>query len=142
MRNRGLVSGSVSGLVAGLVSGAALQSTWILPPLSLLIAKRPTLMTGWLVHLVVSVTAGALFGLSVEAAGISSRRALFVWGLAAGAGLFVLGPLTLVPMAIGLPPQFAFIGKWLKVGAGYLVFGAVLGAVYSRALGGPVERRV
>jgi len=80
--------------------------------------------------LLISALAGAVFGVAVMTIR-QSRPNLVPAGIIAGGLVFLLGPLTLVPMAIGLRPQFPHIAKWL-----------VLGVVHYAALGRPVERRV
>ncbi|MGE5580654.1 MAG: hypothetical protein ACM3WU_11540 [Bacillota bacterium] len=142
MTMRAAALGAFSGLAAGLVAGAILHILWVLPALSLLIARPPSPDAGWTVHGLISAAAGALFGIIVESMEHKTRSRLIVAGLVAGAAVFVLGPLVLVPLAIGLGPQFPFIMKWLPVGAAYLVFGALMGAIHYAALGRPAERRV
>lgn len=142
MTMRAAALGALSGLAAGLVAGTILHILWVLPALSLLIARPPSPMAGWTVHALISVLVGALFGLVVESMEHKSRSRLIVAGLIAGAAVFVLGPLVLVPMAIGLGPQFPFIMKWLPTGAAYLVFGALMGVIHYAAIGRPAERRV
>lgn len=141
MTMRAVALGAFSGLAAGAVAGVILHILWVLPALSLLVARPPTPGTGWAVHLGISLLAGALFGIAAQFIR-QSRSTLILAGILSGLLVFLLGPLTLVPMAIGLPPQFRFIAKWLPVAAAYLVFGALLGAVHYAALGRPVERRV
>ena len=141
MTLRAAALGAFSGFSAGIAAGVILHILWVLPALSLLVARPPTPGTGWVVHLLISVLAGALFGIVVRFIP-KSRPGLVLAGIVAGFLVFVLGPLTLIPMAIGLVPQFPFIVKWLPVAAAYLVFGALLGAIHYAALGRPVERRV
>ena len=141
MTLRAAALGAFSGFAAGIAAGIILHILWVLPALSLLVARPPTPGTGWVVHVLISALSGALFGIAVMSIR-QSRSNLVLAGIVAGALVFVLGPLTLVPMAIGLGPQFSFIAKWLPVGAAYLVYGALLGAIHYAALGRPVERRV
>lgn len=142
MALRAVTLGAFSGLAAGAVAGFILHLLWVLPALSLLVARPPSPDTGWAVHLLISLIVGALFGLVVEAIDAKSRQRLILAGTIAGVLVFLAGPLTLVPMAIGLDPQFPFIVKWLPVAGAYLAFGALLGAVHYAALGRPSERRV
>lgn len=142
MTMRAAALGAFSGLAAGLVAGTILHILWVLPALSLLIARPPSPDAGWTVHALISALAGALLGIIVELMEHKTRSRLIIAGLIAGAVVFVAGPLVLVPMVIGLGPQFPFIMKWLPVGAAYLVFGALMGAIHYAALGRPAERRV
>jgi hypothetical protein len=140
MSGGGAASGALSGFGAGLISGLILHATWILTPLALLVASKPNVYTGWVIHLVISTVVGAVFGAAIGRRGPLSERTLVAAGLGLGVLVFAVGPLTLIPMAIGLPPQFAYLSKWLKVGAGYLVYGALTGA-FCFAAQRRVERR-
>lgn len=141
MVGRGIALGGASGLVSGVASGVILHFLWALVPLPLLVARPPSVVGGWVVHLVISVVTGAMFGAVVAPLRLSGRG-LLVAGMLTGIALFLLGPVTLVPVAIGLRPQFPVLDRWLKVSAAYLTFGAVLGVAYSVAQKRPLERRV
>jgi hypothetical protein len=138
---RGILLGGASGLVSGLASGVILHFMWVLAPFPLLVARPPSVVTGWVVHLVMSGVAGMIFGAIVEPLNLTGRQLLLA-GMLTGVALFLLGPVTLVPAIIGLRPQFPVLNKWLKVGAAYLALGAVLGAAYSVASKRPLERQV
>lgn len=139
--DRGVVSGSASGLAAGLVSGVILHYMWVLTPLPLLVGGTPSPVAGWVVHLALSLVVGIIFGAVADRLHLTGRG-LFVGGIVAGVVFFAAGPLTFVPMAIGLPPQYHLLGKWLKVGAAYVAFGVILGAAHHLIQTRPIERRV
>lgn len=138
---RSAVAGGVCGLVAGIVSGAILQVIWALQPFALLLARRPATGPGWVVYLVLTVLTGVIFGIVAGAMKLSARG-LLVGGIITGIVLFLVVPVWLLPAVAGTRPESPLHMKWLRVVAAYLVYGAVLGAVY-RPLGDKVlERRV
>lgn len=124
-----LYAGVLAGLAGGLVSGIMLQLMWVLTPLSLLLGLPPRPSTGWIPHILLSLVFGVAFAF-FAAAFLPQRSSAVAGGLVTGLIAWVLGPLTLVPLWIGLPPQFTLASRWLKVLAAYLVYGLVLGKVF------------
>jgi uncharacterized membrane protein YagU involved in acid resistance len=124
-----LYAGLLAGLVAGLVSGVMLQLMWVLTPLSLLLSLPPNPSTGWIPHLIISLVFGALFGVVARMLRLE-RSGAVAGGLFTGLLAWIIGPLTLVPLWIGLPPQYTLASRWLKVLAAYLTYGLVLGEVF------------
>ncbi|MGI6632940.1 MAG: hypothetical protein ACOX5M_07790 [Bacillota bacterium] len=133
-------AGLLSGAIAGLVSGIMLQLMWVLTPLSLLLSRPPNPATGWIPHIIVSMIFGLIFALAAGALHLR-RRGCVIGGLTTGVLAWIAGPLTLIPVWIGLPPQFSLASRWLKVGAAYLVYGLVLGAVFETLHERITERR-
>ncbi|HHY45432.1 MAG TPA: hypothetical protein GX512_06970 [Firmicutes bacterium] len=124
-----LYAGLLAGLVAGLVSGIMLQLMWVLTPLSLLLSLPPNPSTGWIPHLIISLIFGIVFAFVAEAF-LPGRSGAVAGGLITGLLAWIVGPLTLVPLWIGLPPQYTLASRWLKVLAAYLAYGLVLGEVF------------
>lgn len=90
---------------------------------------------GWLVHLVFSAIIGAGFGL------FFGRWVTASWGQAAGLGMgygliwWILGPLLIMPMWMGMGPMLSHaldVSNLLSL-MGHLVFGLVTGLVYRLA---------
>lgn len=125
-----LYAGLLAGLVAGLVSGIMLQLMWVLTPLSLLLSLPPNPSTGWIPHLAISLVFGVLFGFLASWLRLE-RRGAVAGGIITGVLAWIAGPLTLVPLWIGLPPQYTLASRWLKVLAAYLAYGLVLGEVFN-----------
>ncbi len=130
-RTQPLLVGALAGVVGGVVFG--LMMSMAMPPMLGMIGSlvgAPSL--GWIVHLVISATIGAGFGL------LFGRRATAGWGQAAGLGLgygaiwWVLGPLLIMPIWMGMGPMLgkAFEMPNLLSLMGHLVFGVVTGLVY------------
>ncbi len=91
---------------------------------------------GWGVHLVFSAIIGLGFGLLLG-------RRVVGWGSAAGLGVgyglawWVLGPLLIMPVWLGMGPMLAaaFEPANLMSLAGHLVYGVVTGLVYHTITG-------
>jgi hypothetical protein len=128
---RGGLLGAGAGVLGGIVFGLMMQL--LMPPMLGMIGSlvgAPGL--GWLVHLVISALLGAGFGVTLA-------RRVSGWGTALGYGLlygviwWVLGPLLLMPILMGMGPQFgmAFAGDTLMSLGGHLVYGALTGAAFT-----------
>ena len=131
MNARSVLHGAVAGLAGGLVFGAMMIETY---PMIGRMVGQPSAIVGFFVHLVNSAVIGSAFaillGRRVMGAGSGLR-----WGLLYGGVWWFLGPLTLMPLFLGmglgvnwnLGAAVAMIGGLF----GHLLFGAFLGAVYA-----------
>jgi len=117
--------GVAGGLLGGLVFGVMMQAGGMLPVVAGLVGSE-SVAVGWLVHLAISAVIGALFGLLLagRVRGAVGTGALL--GVAYGALWWVLGPLLVMPLAMGMPP-FTVDAMALQSLLGHLVFGALLG---------------
>ena len=133
-RRQPVLVGALSGIAGGVLFG--LMMSMAMPPMMGMIGSlvgAPGL--GWGVHLVFSAIIGAGFGL------VFGRWAAASWGQAAGLGLgygaiwWVLGPLLIMPVWMGMGPMLAraFDPSNLLSLMGHLVYGLVTGLAY-RAL--------
>ena len=122
--------GALAGIVGGVMFG--LMMTMMMPPMLGMIGSligAPAL--GWPVHLVLSALIGAGFGL------LLGRRATD-WGPAAGFGLgygflwWILGPLLIMPIWLGMGPMLAAALDTpnLMSLAGHLLYGLATGLAY------------
>jgi hypothetical protein len=95
-----------------------------------LIGSR-SLVTGAVVQFVIAELIGASYGLLFRRQSYDIGSALG-WGLSYGFFWWVLGPLTLVPVLQGAPPQWtvAAAGQLFPSLIGLLAYGAGLGIVY------------
>lgn len=137
-------SGALAGLVAGFLSGIVLQQMWILTPLPLMFGRPPGVGTGWIIHLAIAVLFGIIFGAVFGAVlrGEDPRLgATLVSGAVTGAAVWAIGPLFLIPILLGLPPQFGLASRWLDVGLAYLLYGLALGGLFF-LMTNKTERRV
>ena len=129
-RTQPLIAGALAGLAGGLIFGLMMAVT--MPPMMAMIGSlwgMPNL--GWLVHLVNSAIIGAAFG------GLLGRL-VKGWGSAGGLGAgygflwWILGPLLIMPIWMGMGPMFAMAFQMpnLMSLAGHLFYGVVTGLVY------------
>ncbi|MGF1647065.1 MAG: hypothetical protein ACFCVF_09125 [Kineosporiaceae bacterium] len=123
---RTVPAGIVGGLAGGVAFGVMMQAMDMIGMVGMLVDSESGAVA-WAVHLAISVAIGAGFGLV-----LAPRVTGFAVGLGLGAayGLvwWVLGPLLLMPAAMGMP-VFTVDGVAVQSLVGHIVFGLVLGAV-------------
>ena len=133
MSTRELKLGAYGGLAGGLLFGAMMGMMGMLPMIGSMVGQ-PTAGVGFIVHMVNSVIIGAGFAVLLGrfVSGTSSGVGL---GLAYGGVWWILGPLTLMPLLMGM----GFGVNWNVAAAtamvpslvGHLMYGGVLGVVYA-----------
>ncbi len=134
MNAKSIRHGVVGGLAGGVVFGAMMGMTGMLPMIGKMVGS-PTAAAGFAVHLMISAVIGVGFaaslGRGVCGTGSGLRR-----GLLYGGGWWILGPLTLMPLMMGM-----HLGSNWNAGAavrmmpslmGHLIYGALLGLTYAR----------
>jgi hypothetical protein len=130
-----LVAGIIGGVVGGIVFGALMAMMGMLPMVASIVGSKSAVV-GFLYHMFNSVVIGALFGLILG--GLShtyARGATF--GLLYGVMWWVLGPMILMPLLLGMgsggiASQFgaAFSAPMLMSLVGHLIYGLLTGLVY------------
>lgn len=142
-----LVSGLVSGLVGGIVMGGILHAGSNLMPLIGAIYGEPTVMGGWISHLLNSAFIGVLFAVIITRPTIRTRIGTVTEYLIAGVlyattvGIVTAGIMLPITMNVTgthqLPePAIAItglIGEMLvviSVGVAHIAYGFVLGSVF------------
>lgn len=124
-----IIAGIVGGVAGGIVFGAMMQAMGMLGMVAGLVDAEGA-GAGWAVHLVISVAIGIGYSLTLGALR-SGMGAHAVLGLAYGAIWWVLGPLLLMPLMMGMGP-FPSIGEdQIMSLVGHLVYGLVLGVVFA-----------
>ena len=95
-----LLTGALAGLVGGVVLALAMLQLGMMASMALIVTARESLGVGLLVHFALSAVFGVLFAALVRN---QARRndALVFWGLAYGAVVWFLDPLTLYPLTTG-----------------------------------------
>jgi hypothetical protein len=132
MNSRSLKLGALGGVLGGVVFGMMMGMLGMLPVIGQMVGV-PTAAAGFLVHIVNSALIGAGFGVVFgrTADGIGSGLST---GLLYGGAWWLLGPLTLMPLFMGMG-----LGANWNIGAaqamlpslmGHLLYGAILGASY------------
>ncbi len=124
--------GIFGGLAGGLVFGAMMGVMGMLPMVGKLVGQ-PSAATGFIVHMVISAFIGAGFALALGrlATGIASG---IRYGLLYGAAWWVLGPLTFMPLFLGMGfganLNFTAAVNMFPSLVGHLLYGAILGISY------------
>lgn len=127
---RALGRGVVAGVVGGLLFTIIMVQIGFLPAVASLIdATSP--WTGLIVHLVISILIGASYGLLFQRQSYDFGSGLG-WGLSYGFFWWILGPLTLMPILLGKPPQWslAVAAGLIASLIGHLLYGAGLGVTF------------
>ena len=123
--------GVYGGLAGGVVFGAMMG---IMGRLSMVgnMVGIPTIWAGFLTHMMISATIGAMFALLVQWTGWSAGIGT---GLSYGALWWILGPLTLMPlfmgMGIGASWNATALAQAMPSLMGHLIFGGILGSTYA-----------
>jgi hypothetical protein len=125
-----IVGGVVGGVAGGLVFGAMMAAMGMLPMVASVVGSNSALI-GFLYHMFNSVVIGAIFGFLFGAQGRTYGLGA-VLGLLYGAIWWVLGPMILMPLLLGMGLQFgaAFTPPMLMSLVGHLLYGLITGLVY------------
>lgn len=121
--------GVVGGLAGGLVFGLLMQMMGMIPMIAQLVGSNSPAV-GWIVHLAISSVIGATFAvLFARLARTVAGGALY--GMGYGILWWVLGGLILLPARLGMPVFELNTTAWQSL-MGHLLYGLLLGAVFSR----------
>ena len=130
--NRRMIAGVFGGIAGGLVFGMLMAMMGTLPVIASMVGSTSA-MVGFGVHLMISVLIGlgltVLFGNRLLTG--YGRGALV--GLAYGAIWWVLGPLMMMPVMMGMPLFSVDLAALMSL-LGHLIYGAILGLVAVRVL--------
>jgi uncharacterized membrane protein YagU involved in acid resistance len=127
---RVLGRGIVAGTIGGLLFTVVMVQLGFLPIVASLIGSTSPL-TGFIVHLIISDLIGISYGLLFQRQSYDAGSALG-WGLSYGFFWWILGPLTLMPILLGAPPQWTIEAAAGALGSliGHLIYGAGLGITF------------
>ena len=128
---RALVVGGVAGVVGGWAFGRWMAQVGFFPLVAGMVGSN-SVMVGMTIHfgiaLVIGASFGALFQRDVRGLGSSLG-----WGLAYGLFWWFLGPLTLLPILRGVPPDWSYQQGGALFGSlvGHVIYGLLLGLIYA-----------
>ncbi len=133
MSTRELKWGASGGVAGGLIFGAIMGIIGMLPMIGSMVGQ-PTPAAGFVLHMVNSVIIGAGFAIALGRFVSGTRNGVGV-GLLYGGAWWILGPLTLMPlfmgMGFGVNWNAAAAAAMLPSLVGHLMYGGVLGLVYT-----------
>ncbi len=133
MSTRELKWGAYGGIAGGLIFGAMMGVMGMLPMIGSMVGQ-PTAAAGFAVHMANSVIIGVGFAI-ILGRFVSGTPSAVGIGLAYGGAWWILGPLTLMPLLMGM----GFGVNWNAAAAvamlpslvGHLMYGGILGLVYT-----------
>jgi hypothetical protein len=125
-----LVAGIIGGIVGGLAFGALMAMMGMLPMVASIVGSKSALV-GFLYHMFNSVIIGAVFGLIFGTFSHTYGGGALL-GLLYGAIWWVLGPMILMPLLLGMGLQFgaACTPPMLMSLVGHLIYGLLTGMIY------------
>ena len=133
MNPRNISLGVYAGLAGGVVFGAMMGMMGMLPMIGKMVG-HPSVVTGFSVHLINSAIIGAGFAV-VFSRFVNSTGSGLLNGLLYGGVWWLLGPLTLMPlfmgMGLGVNWNTAAAVTMLPSLVGHLMYGVILGASYA-----------
>ena len=104
----------------------------------------PSATVGFIVHLIISASIGGSFAVLFHAF-VNGTGTGLEYGAAYGAAWWFLGPLTLMPLAMGMGLGVNWnagaAGQMLPSLVGHLIYGLILGYTYAR-LGEQLKRQL
>ncbi len=126
-----LIGGIVGGLVGGVAFGGMMAMMGMLPMVASLVGSSSPIV-GFLVHMGISAMIGASFGILLGSRSHSLGQGA-TWGLIYGTIWWILGPLMIMPIMMGMGLQFgmALSSPMLMSLLGHLIYGLVTGVVFA-----------
>ncbi len=132
MNTRNIKLGAYGGLAAGIVFGVIMAMMGMLPMIGKMVG-HPSAVTGFFVHLVISALIGGTFAIVIHRF-VNAASSGLGFGLVYGGVWWLLGPLTLMPlfmgMGLGVNWNAAAASAMLPSLVGHLIYGAILGLSY------------
>jgi len=131
-----IFAGVVGGVAGGLLFGMMMARMGMLPMIGSMVGS-PTAAAGWAVHLMISAGIGGSFAVVLGWLALGRASSVIFGGLY-GMVWWVLGPLTLMPlmmgMGLGVNWNLTAAGEMLPSLMGHTVFGLALGFGYDLLL--------
>ena len=133
MNARNIKLGAYGGLAGGVVFGAMMGMMGMLPMIGKMVG-HPSVLTGFLVHLVISALIGGSFAIFFRRF-VRAASGGLGYGLVYGGAWWLLGPLTLMPlfmgMGLGANWNLVAVSRMFPSLVGHLIYGAILGLSYA-----------
>lgn len=125
--NDRIKSGISAGLFGGSVFGIMMASSNMFPMISMMLNMEDA-RVGFVLHLIISAVIGAGFGIALDSMAMQGPGVSLGAGAVYGIVWWVLGPLLIMPLAMGMPvfQVAAMMGSLF----GHVMFGVTMGVVY------------
>ncbi|MFQ5694097.1 MAG: hypothetical protein ACE5IM_13785 [Nitrospinota bacterium] len=135
-----IVKGSVAGVLGGFVFGLWMSGQGILPMIAKLVGGSSASL-GFGLHLVISAAIGASFAVLFSAK-VEGPATGILWGTVYGFVWWFLGPLTLMPLGLGMGLQWtaSAVAGTIPSLLWHVAFGGIAGIAYV-ALSGEITRQ-
>ncbi|MEW6402311.1 MAG: hypothetical protein AB1649_10960 [Chloroflexota bacterium] len=129
INTRNLALGAIGGLAGGVPFGMMMAMMGMMPMIGMLI-RVENATVGWIVHLVISVVVGALYGHFAPAFSKTWKSATIA-GVVYGVIWWVLGALILMPAILGMFQMIFVIGQpqWMSL-IGHIVYTTITAWVF------------
>lgn len=123
-------NGALAGIAGGVVFGMMMAMMGMLKMIASMVGSE-SVMVGWAVHLMISAAIGAGFAIALHGFA-DTRIQSVIAGLVYGAIWWVLGPLTVMPLMMGMGVQWnaTAAGAAMPSLLGHLIYGLILGLTY------------
>lgn len=130
--NTKIKGGIIGGIVGGVVFGMLMQMMGMMPMIAMMVGSESVLV-GWSLHLVISAVTGALF-VYMFGSKVSTTTDGVRYGLIYGLIWWVLGPLVIMPVILGMGIQIqnAFGQMQLISLTGHIIFGVIVGVIVAK----------
>lgn len=128
MNGKRILHGVLGSLAGGVIMGIAMQMMGMIGMIGMMVGSE-SIAVAWLVHLVISAGFGVAYPLL-----FGNMQRQWLGGLIYGFIWFLLGPLTLMPLFMGMGVQWsmaAVVGSMMSL-VGHLMYGVVLGLVFDQ----------
>lgn len=125
-------NGALAGIAGGVAFGILMGMMGMLPMIAS-IAGSSSATVGFVIHMVISAVIGIGFAIVLGKFATSTGRSLLA-GILYGMVWWVLGPLTIMPMMMGMGIQWnaAAMAKAMPSLMGHVIYGAILGFTFAR----------
>lgn len=121
-----IIAGIAGAVLAGLVLGVMMQMMGLMTDLSDMVGME-SVAVGWVIHLMMSVLFGLVYGLLLMAASLKLGANLGL-GAAYGIAIWIMGPLIIMPMMMG-DAVLAFDTDTMMMLMGHVMWGLLTGAI-------------
>ena len=133
MNLKSIRHGAYAGLAGGVVFGAMMGMMGMLPMIGQMVGS-PTTAAGFLIHLIISAFIGGSFSLLFHSL-VKGTTTGLAYGAAYGAAWWLLGPLTLMPlmmgMGLGVNWNASAAAQMFPSLLGHLIYGLILGFTFA-----------